>query len=698
MNTDQQQFQAQIEAERLWHTAKLGTFVFVNQLLFLIVLVFCLWEVAAHKPLLLWATSLTTLNFFRMAVLWYFHTYKQELIDHIRHYQAIILVFALLTSGCWVVGLLLFMEPAQPGNVMIFYLSFYFEVLGGILVWISYLPAVVAITLPVYLVAGALLLTSGMKIFVVLSIMLFINAASSIAFSRRVTVVLTQALEFNFENTQLQKAFEEKSRLLGTVLENMSQGISLSEQDDRLLVWNRPFTHLLGEAGAKVAVDANLSALLHDANPPLQIDSEVTEYRLPSGQVYEIRQSQLRQGGRVLTYSDITDLIKREQALEAARKEAERANTAKTRFLAAASHDLRQPIHALGLFFAELSDRVYSPETAGLIGQVDDAINAINSMLNALLDVSKLDAGVVKPAIGLVALAELFSRLQTEFQPLALENGNQLHIRPTSVIVNTDAAMLERMLRNLIGNAIRYTHQGRILVTARSRGDAIAIQVWDTGIGIPKDQLEDIFTEFHQLHNPARDRQQGLGLGLAIVKRLAKLLRYEIKVTSRLGRGSCFALILPFARRDARMNNRVAQATPVGEADILAGREVLVVDDDVAVLQGMAGLLTRWGCQVTTATTPAEARQKLADRQQKLELLIIDYRLPEDVSGIALAGALQKQLGYPLAVLVITGDTEPKRLQEANASGYPLLHKPVQPAKLRSTLQYLVSKDSVEGH
>ena len=177
---------------------------------------------------------------------------------------------------------------------------------------------------------------------------------------------------------------------------------------------------------------------------PLAVRSKGwTEYRLQDGQVYEIRQAELEQGGRVLTYTDITDLNKREQALEKARKEAEQANTAKTRFLAAASHDLRQPIHALGLFFAELSDRVHSPETAMLIGQIEDSIAAINSMLNALLDVSKLDAGVVRPAKETVALSKLFARLQVEFQPIALENHNELRIRPTLAMVNSDPAMLE---------------------------------------------------------------------------------------------------------------------------------------------------------------------------------------------------------------------------------------------------------------
>jgi CheY-like chemotaxis protein len=386
-----------------------------------------------------------------------------------------------------------------------------------------------------------------------------------------------------------------------------------------------------------------------------------------------------------------SDLIKREQALETARKEAEQANAAKTRFLAAASHDLRQPIHALGLFFAELSERVYSPETALVIAQIDDSIDVINSMLNALLDVSKLDAGVVKPAIQPYRLTELFVRLNAEFQPIALENQNELRILPTLSTVNTDPAMLERMLRNLIGNALRYTENGRILVAARPRGQNLEIQVLDNGLGIPQDQLEEIFIEFHQLQNPARDRRQGLGLGLAIVKRLAKLLHHKIKVTSHLGRGSCFSITLPLAQiTNSEFRQQDERIYLPNYA--LTGRQVLVLDDDIAVLEAMQGLLSRWGCQVITANSPAEAVEKIDATVQPLELLIIDYRLPENVSGIEVARNLQNRLDYSVAVLIITGDTEPERLREADASGYPLLHKPVQPAKLRSTLQYLISK------
>jgi len=693
MITVEQKFQDEIEVERLWAATKQGKYVFFNMMPFSVLIVIGLWDRASHAQLLLWFTMLTGINLFRWIVLHFYLTHKQALIDDMRKFKRLIMSGAILNGACWVLCQVLFLVPSDPTNLLIITIPTIVEVVGAMLTWFSYSPAVLAISLPPTIYIICQLLLYGGKSYIVTAIIFSILPILSIISSLKLSAMLDHALYLNFENLALRRESEEKSILLETALENMSQGISMSDKDDRLRMWNRQFTELVNTAGAKVITDANLSAILDAVDPPLQVRSSgATEYRLQNGQVYEIRQSELAQGGRVLTYTDISERIKREQSLDKARKEAEQANAAKTRFLAAASHDLRQPIHALGLFFAELSDRVYSAETASLIGQVEDSISAINSMLNALLDVSKLDAGIVKPTIEQFSLTELFTRLKTEFQPIALECNNQLHIRPTLATVATDPAMLERMLRNLISNALRYTENGRILVAARPRGPHIEIQVIDNGPGIPEDQLEQIFIEFYQLHNPARDRRQGLGLGLAIVKRLSSLLRHRIKVVSRLGKGSCFSITLPLARIPSVSESMQGNEAGHRPAYALTGRQVMVLDDDNAILDGMRGLLTRWGCHVITANSPAQALEKLDKNTHRLELLIVDYRLPDNVSGIEVARNLQQFLNYPIEVLIITGDTGPDRLREADASGYPLLHKPVQPAKLRSTLQYLINK------
>jgi signal transduction histidine kinase/CheY-like chemotaxis protein len=686
MSVIEQKFHDEIEIERLWIATEQGRYVFFALLLISLLLVFGLWDMESHKRLLIWFALLTTLNFVRWMVLRFFYKHKSVLSTNIRQVKRFLIFSAALVGFCWGMAAVWFLEPSQPANVMIITITLNIEVIGAILTWFCYLPAAIAVLVPITLPLVSLLILEGGKVYIATSLILLLLALLSIKSSLNIAKMLNHALTLNFENASLRKESEEKSLLLETALQNMDQGISMSDRDDRLRMWNRQFTNLLGDAGANVATNAKLSTLLDAADPPLLPNKEGwSEYHQHKGQVYEIRQAQLNQGGRVLTYTDISERIKRERAIE-------KANAAKTRFLAAASHDLRQPIHALGLFFAELSDRIYSTDTALLIGQIDDSIAAVNSMLNSLLDISKLDAGVVKPCFEPTPLGELFARLCAEFQPIALENRNELYIRPTKFIVNTDPAMLERMLRNLISNALRYTEKGRILVAARRRGKQLEIQVRDNGPGIPEDQLEEIFVEFYQLQNPARDRRQGLGLGLAIVKLLGQLLHYEVKVTSRQFQGSCFSITLPIGHEIVETKAMSIAEKPTLISNILAGRHVLVLEDDIAVLDGMRGLLIRWGCHVITAGTPEEAATKLAGNEQPVDLLLIDYRLSDNVSGIEAARQLQIRLGYSVAVLILTGDTEPDRLREADASGYPLLHKPVQPAKLRSSMQYLLSK------
>ena len=382
----------------------------------------------------------------------------------------------------------------------------------------------------------------------------------------------------------------------------------------------------------------------------------------------------------------ISDLRRRETALDAARRSAEHANAAKTRFLAAASHDLRQPIHALGLLFATLAERARDEHTAPVLKQIDSAVDAIDSMLNSLLDISKLDAGVVRPEVGPLDLGSLMERLAHDYQPIARVTGNRLRVRPTDAYVLTDEAMLQRILANLVSNALRYTAAGRVLVGARRRGTGIRIDIYDTGPGIPADALEDIFLEFHQLGNPERDRRKGLGLGLAIVKRLAGLLGQDIEVRSTVGRGSRFSVTVPLCSAPQPVAAALPAAGGIG-AD-LHGRRVLVLDDDISVLEAMHALLENWGCEVITTTTAEEAEAAVAGGP--LDMLIVDYRLRRNASGIDAIQRLHAITGARIPALVITGDTAPDRLREAEESGYPLLHKPVKPPQLRDAMRRLM--------
>ena len=373
---------------------------------------------------------------------------------------------------------------------------------------------------------------------------------------------------------------------------------------------------------------------------------------------------------------------------DAARRSAEQANAAKTRFLAAASHDLRQPIHALGLLLATLADSVRDVRSTPLLDQIDAAVDAVDAMLNSLLDISKLDAGVVQANVQPLDLGAMLQRLNNEYQPVARATGNGLRVRPRCVTVLSDAAMLQRILANLISNALRYTKNGRVLVGVRQKGDAIRIDVIDTGPGIPKESREDIFLEFHQLSNPERDRRHGLGLGLAIVRRLADLLSHHIELSSVIGRGSRFSVLLPRAPHTQPAAEQPEARAPVGGE--VTGRRVLVLDDEISVLEAMRRVLENWGCEVITTATPEEAAAHFGAAAPPIDLLIVDYRLRRHASGIETIARLRELAGARVPALVITGDTAPDRLREAQESGYPLLHKPVMPTRLRAAMQELI--------
>jgi PAS domain S-box-containing protein len=650
-------------------------------------LVFILWDTAPHHTLLAWLAVLYSLT----AVRWYLirayrrHPPSPEAAP--RWGMATVVIVGLF-GIVWGGTAILFLDPEQPASLIIITLVLLGIGAGGTAAFSSYPRAYIAFAVPLLLSLITVLLLRGGKVEVVIAVLLILNLVINLIYISNMHRVLNESLRLRFENIALRRETEEKSALLETTLQNMRQGISVVDQDGRLRMWNSHFLDLLGLGGQQVNDHQPLDMVLQAADLPLPgLAGEQLEYRRTDGAVIEVLQNAMPDGGRVLTYTDISDLKRREEALEAARQAAEQANAAMTRFLATASHDLRQPIHALGLFFATLAEQVHTVETAPLIKQIEDSINAVDAMLNALLDISKLDAGVVHPKIGSVAVVGLFQRLETEYQSMARETGNALRVRPSQAIVQSDPSMLERILRNLLSNALRYSINGRVLVAARRRGTRLRFEVYDTGPGIPADRLDDIFLEFYQLGNPGRDRRQGLGLGLAIVKRIATLLGHELAVRSRLGHGSCFAITVPLSQESPSSLPSPATTVPGLE---LRNHRVLVLDDDQAILAAMEGLLKRWGCKVSTAASLEEAQETLAASALPPELLIVDYRLHDQASGLDAATALQTVLGCRVPVLVITGDTAPDRLREAQASGYPLLHKPVQPAKLRSMMRHLI--------
>lgn len=366
---------------------------------------------------------------------------------------------------------------------------------------------------------------------------------------------------------------------------------------------------------------------------------------------------------------------------------AEQASLAKSTFLAAASHDLRQPVHALGLFVGALRALDLPPEGVRLVGRIEESTNAMDSLFSAILDISKLDAGVVHVHPQSFPIQSVINRICADYLQEAQSKSIALVRCPCSLIVRTDPLLLERVLRNLISNAVRYTQAGRrVLIGCRRRGPSVSVEVWDTGPGVAFADRERIFQEYFQLQNPERDRAMGLGLGLAIVRRLTDLLGCPVALRSQLGRGSCFSVAVPRSESasSARSPDPILASVPKGL--------VLVVDDEKAIQDAMESLLTGWGYSVITAGSGAEMKAKLADCSEFPEVIICDYRLRAEENGINVIQELRSEFNEAIPAMLITGDTAPDRLIEAQDSGLLLLHKPVPNAKLRAAIVNLTAR------
>jgi signal transduction histidine kinase/CheY-like chemotaxis protein len=379
--------------------------------------------------------------------------------------------------------------------------------------------------------------------------------------------------------------------------------------------------------------------------------------------------------------------IERErQQVALARDKAEAANRAKSRFLAAASHDLRQPLHALSLYSAALTVRA----PGGDVGEIGRSINvaalSLSALVDSLLDISKLDAGAIQPQVQRVGVRSLTDRIEADFRPTAQAKQLEFHVQPADADIETDPVLLERILRNLVDNAMKYTARGSVTLRAGAEAESVRFSVSDTGPGIAPRERERVFEEFYQIGNPERDRAQGLGLGLAIVRRLARLLGTDVELESAPGKGAQFSIRVPRARREP---DRAAPSSAPGGAardGILADAHVLVIDDEPSVRVGMRTLLEAWGCRVTVAGGYAEAQQLVDQHGLGFDLIVADFRLRQHENGIDTVRRLRERLGEDVPALLVSGDTAPERLREAQDSGFPLLHKPVPPEKLQEAL------------
>lgn len=517
--------------------------------------------------------------------------------------------------------------------------------------------------------------------------------------------------------------------LLSTILGNVAQGISVIDAEMRLVAWNRRYLELFDYPDGMVSAGVPVSDLIRwnaergecgpgdvDALVARRVEhmragsTHVFEHVRPDGAVIEMRGRALPDGGYVTTYSDVTSYKRAEQALvemnetlegrvkqrtaelsaaladtAQARRAAEAANVSKSRFLAAASHDLVQPLNAARLFTSALRARPgLDPETSHLAERIDASFRAAEGLLDALLDVSRLDAGRYQPEVGDFALGELLASLREQFAVIAEQRNLRLRVVPTTLAVRSDPQLLRRIVQNFLSNALRYTSAGGIVLGARRRGAAVRIEVWNSGPGIAAEQHARIFEEFQRLDRGSPWGEQGLGLGLSICRRLAGILGYPLDLKSRPGRGSCFAVTLP---RAAAVPPRAEQTARSG-GDRRLPLTVLCLDNDAAILGGMRALLGRWGVDCRVALDVSRARAEL--QRGAVDLILADYHLAGDVDGLAAMQDLRAQLGALPPVVVVTADASAEVKRRAEALGYPVVLKPVRPGALRAVLAAFV--------
>jgi signal transduction histidine kinase len=513
--------------------------------------------------------------------------------------------------------------------------------------------------------------------------------------------------------------------ILQTALDHVRQGIAVFDKELGLTCWNHNFGEILDlpanvtQAGVALEEILRVSADRHaDGLGPTEHELHERYLRYLSGEsflerftgrglVIEVRGNRMPDGGMVITFSDMTPSVEAAEQLERvnetlerrvrerteeltrlnaelarAKSEAEEANVSKTRFLAAASHDILQPLNAARLYVTSLVEREESRADARLVSNIDASLEAVEEILGALLDISRLDTGALKAEIGAFRIDELLSQIEVEFAPLAREKGLELVFVPSSLTVRSDRRLLRRLIQNLVSNAIKYTREGRVLVGCRRRRGRLRIDVWDTGIGIPPSKKREIFKEFHRLDEGAK-AARGLGLGLSIVERIARMLDHKIDLRSVVGGGSRFSVEVPLAPALAAS----PLPTPPAPADSrqLAGSVVLCVDNDLPILDGMRTLLEGWGCQVLQAPNLEEAIATATEAEVMLDCLLVDYRL-DNGNGLDAIMQLRRHFGPHIPAILITADRSPSLRREAQRRDIQFLNKPLKPAALRALL------------
>ncbi|CAH0339405.1 PAS domain-containing hybrid sensor histidine kinase/response regulator [Rhizobium sp. CECT 9324] len=529
---------------------------------------------------------------------------------------------------------------------------------------------------------------------------------------------------------QASEALQYNQDMLQTALSQMEQGIAVFDASDRLTIWNRRFRSLLdlpehvGQVGFPLTDIIAILAQRGDVAPTgqaavvqnfHQFDNPFRVILSGGERILEVRCNLMPDKGIVATFTDITAQVEADRALKQAnetleqrvsertaeltrvnhalaeaRAAADDANIGKTRFFAAAGHDILQPLNAARLYSSSLVERLGASDNSALVRNIDSALESVESILGAVLDISRLDTGAMKPRFSTVALNGLLERIETDFAPMAREKNLKLVVRPTKLAVRSDPTLLRRLVQNLVSNAIKYTPAGRVVVAARLQGDKVVIQVTDSGIGIPASKFRTVFKEFARLEEGMRTAS-GLGLGLSIVDRIARVLHHPVELTSKPGRGTTFRVVMPLEIAKPVS----ASVVPLSAAErsnlTLQGFRVLCIDNEPKILEGMALLVSGWGCSVQCAGSIQEMDTLISSQTIPPDLVIADYHLG-DGSGIGAILRLRALYQMELPALLITADRTAEVRAEAERHSITLQHKPVKPAALRAFITQVYSQ------
>jgi signal transduction histidine kinase len=519
--------------------------------------------------------------------------------------------------------------------------------------------------------------------------------------------------------------------LLQSAIENINLGVSVVNHQHQLVVWNQHYLELFKYPKGFVRVGRPVEDLMRynltNASLPARRINEIIDNRCgsmrdgnpmsyerqrPDGTVLRIDGNPIPGGGYVTTFQDITAIRRTEQALKEtntyleqrvkertlelqvineqmikAKSVAEQANHSKTRFLASASHDLLQPLNAARLFSSALSGKASNKEMKELAEHIDSSLGAAEEIISTLLDISKLDAGALEPEINIFPINDILRHLANDFTAIAKDQGLELRVIPSTAWVRSDSKLLRRVVQNFLSNAIRYTPSGKILLGCRRIKGYLRIEVWDTGPGIPEEQLTQIFEEFRRFRHG--NDKKGLGLGLAIVDRISGMLNHPVSVQSVQGHGSVFGITVPTVVPSQSQIAANKPPTSTRRVSSLAGLRVLCIDNDAAILQGMAALLGNWQCDVLAAESLDDAIQKL--KGTRPDIILADYQLDDNKNGLDAMDSICANLNDDIPGILVTGYMAQEVREDCINRGYQILYKPVKPAALRALVNKLIN-------